>query len=168
MGLFNKFPYTNFHEVNTDWIVKEVRAVSEQVLSLDSKLTEIQDDVNSQLQNINATIAQKASDEVKRLVDEGRFDELITPALEQLGKDLQDKTQYLNTLANKSILIIGDSNSDESFTQDGNVSKHWTTELKNILSSNAKGNGVTVVNRSKAGSKMDYAKTILTEINATT
>lgn len=167
MGLFNKFPYTNFHEVNTDWIIKEVKAVGEQVASLDNKVTKIQDDVNNQLQSINATIAQKASEEVKRLVNEGRFDALITPALEKLGKDLQDKTQYLNTLADKSILIIGDSNSDESFTQDGNVSKHWTTELKNILSSKAKDNGVTVVNRSKAGSKMDYAKTILTEINAT-
>lgn len=167
MGLFNKFPYTNFHEVNTDWIIKEVKAVGEQVASLDNKVTKIQDDVSTQLQSINDTIAQKASEEVKRLVNEGRFDELITPALEQLGKDLQDKTQYLNTLADKSILIIGDSNSDESFTQNGNVSKHWTTELKNILSSKAKGNGVTVVNRSKAGSKMEYAKTILTEINAT-
>lgn len=167
MGLFNKFPYTNFHEVNTDWIIKEVKAVGEQVASLDNKVTKIQDDVNNQLQSINDTIAQKASEEVKRLVNEGRFDALITPALEKLGKDLQDKTQYLNTLADKSILIIGDSNSDESFTQDGNVSKHWTTELKNILSSKAKDNGVTVVNRSKAGSKMEYAKTILTEINAT-
>lgn len=167
MGLFNKFPYTNFHEVNTDWIIKEVKAVGEQVASLDNKVTKIQDDVNSQLQSINATIAQKASEEVERLVNEGRFDALITPALEKLGKDLQDKTQYLNTLADKSILIIGDSNSDESFTQNGNVSKHWTTELKNILSSKAKDNGVTVVNRSEAGSKMDYAKTILTEINAT-
>lgn len=195
MGLFNKFPYTNFHEVNTDWIIKEVKTVGEQVASLNKKVTEdmlalskqvtkIQEDVNNQLQGIDATIAQKASEEVERLVNEGRFDALITPALEQLSKDLQDKinsattvsnkalvntnkTQYLNTLANKSILIIGDSNSDESFTQNGNVTKHWTTELKNILSSKASGNGATVVNRSKAGSKMDYAKTILTEINAT-
>lgn len=194
-GLFNKFPFTNFHEVNTDWIVREVKAVGEQLTALDSKITAdmlalakqvkaIQDDVNTKLEGIEATIAQKAAEEVERLVNEGRFDELIAPALEQLSKDLQDdignantiagkalantnKTQYLNTLANKSILIIGDSNSDESFTQNGNITKHWTSELKNILSSKASGNSTTVVNRSKAGSAMEYAKTILTEINAT-
>lgn len=195
MGLFNRFPYTNFHEVNTDWIISEVKKVGEQIDSLDKKVTEdmlalskqvtkIQEDVNNQLEGIDATIAQKASEEVQRLVDEGRFDELITPALEQLSKDLQDKinnantvsnkalantnkTQYLNRLANKSILIIGDSNSDESYTGSGKITKHWTTELKKILDSKATGNGTTITNTSKAGSKMEYAITTLTEINKT-
>lgn len=195
-GLFNKFPFTNFHEVNTDWIVREVKAVGEQLTALDTKITAdmlalakqvkaIQDDVNTKLEGIEATIAQKAAEEVERLVNEGRFDELITPALEQLSKDLQDKinsantisgkalantnkTQYLNTLANKSILIIGDSNSDESYNGGGKITKHWTTELKNIINSKASGNSTTIVNNSKAGSKMSYAISTLTEINKTT
>ena len=196
MGLWNKFPFTNFHEVNTDWIISEVKTVGEQISSLDKKVTadmlalskqvtKIQEDVNNQLEGIDATIAQKASEEVQRLVNEGRFDELITPALEQLSKDLRDdiasaknisskalvntnKTQYLNTLANKSILIIGDSNSDETYTGSGKITKHWTTELKNIINSKASGNSTTIVNNSKAGSKMTYAIDTLTAINKTT
>lgn len=196
MGLFNRFPYTNFHEVNTDWIIKEVKSIGEQMSSLDKKVTEdvlalskqitkIREDVNNQLEGIDATIAQKASEEVQRLVNEGRFDELITPALEQLSKDLQDKIdsattvsnkalvntnkiQYLNTLANKNILIIGDSNSDETYTGSGKITKHWTTELKNIINSKASGNSTTIVNNSKAGSKMTYAIDTLTAINKTT
>lgn len=196
MGLFNGFPYTNFHEVNTDWIIKEIKSIGEQMSSLDKKVTEdvlalskqitkIREDVNNQLEGIDATIAQKASEEVQRLVNEGRFDELITPALEQLSKDLQDKInqattisnralvntnkiQYLNTLATKNILIIGDSNSDETYTGNGKITKHWTTELKNIIKSEASGNDTTIVNRSKAGSKMSYAISTLTEINKTT
>lgn len=196
MGLFNKFPYTNFHEVNTDWIINEVKTVGEQVTSLNKKVTEdmlalskqvtkVQEDVNNKLQGIDATIAQKASEEVQRLVEAGRFDALITPALEQLSKDLQadiasakdisnkalvntNKTQYLNRLANKSILIIGDSNSDENYTSaHGTLTTHWTTELKKIITSRASGNGTTITNKSKSGSKMTYAKEQLTAINTT-
>ena len=195
MGLWNKFPFTNFHEVNTDWIISEVKNVltrmdtledktEADLLALAKQIVGIQEDVDGKLNNIDATIAQKAAEEVRRLVEEGRFDELITPALEQLSKDLRNdiasakdvsnkalvntnKTKYLNTLANKSILIIGDSNSDETYTGSGKITKHWTTELKNIINSEASGNSTTIVNNSKAGSKMSYAISTLTEINKT-
>lgn len=198
MGLWNKFPFTNFHEVNTDWIISEVKNVLKRMDTLEDKteadllalakqIVGIQEDVDVKLNNIDATIAQKAAEEVQRLVEEGRFDELITPALEQLSKDLRgeidaattaasralvntNKTQYLDTLAGKRILIIGDSNSDESFTGSagaGNIHKHWTSELTNLLNAKASGNGISVTNRSMAGKPMSYATEILTEINAT-
>lgn len=199
MGLWNKFPFTNFHEVNTDWIISEVKNVLKRMDTLEDKteadllalakqIVGIQEDVDGKLNNINATIAQKASEEIQRLVEEGRFDALITPALEQLSKELRDdiasakdesskalantnKTQYLNTLANKGILIIGDSNSDENFTGSGgagNIHKHWTSELKNLLNARAFGNSISVTNESKAGEPMSYATEVLTKINATT
>lgn len=31
MGLFNNFPYTNFHELNLDWLVKKVKEISSQI-----------------------------------------------------------------------------------------------------------------------------------------
>lgn len=195
MGLWNKFPFTNFHEVNTDWIISEVKNVLERMDTLEDKteadllalakqIVGIQEDVNGKLHNINTTIAQKAAEEVRRLVEAGEFDELIIPALEQLSKDLQekidaanttanralvntDKTRYLDTLAGKSILIIGDSNSDESYNGSGKITKHWTSELKKIIQSQASGNNITIVNNSKAGMKMGYAIETLTTINKT-
>jgi lysophospholipase L1-like esterase len=195
-GLFNRFPFTNFHEVNTDWIIREVKGVGDKLTSLDDKITAdmlalakqitgIQQDVNTRLDGIEATIAAKAAEEVQKLVEEGRFDELITPALDQLSKDLQDdialathnaqearevvnKTRYLNRLENKSILIIGDSNSDENYTSSaGTLTTHWTTEFKNLITSKAPANGTTITNNSKSGSRMVYAKEQLTTINAT-
>lgn len=195
MGLWNKFPFTNFHEVNTDWIISEVKNVLKRMDTLEDKteadllalakqIVGIQEDVDGKLNNIDATIAQKAAEEVQRLVEEGRFDELITPALEQLSRDLQEKidaantaasnalvntnkTRYLDTLAGKSILIIGDSNSDESYNGSGKITKHWTSELKKIIQSKASGNNITIVNNSKAGMKMAYAIETLTTINKT-
>ena len=29
MGLFNNFPYTNFHEMNLDWIIKQINDLTE-------------------------------------------------------------------------------------------------------------------------------------------
>lgn len=195
-GLFNRFPFTNFHEVNTDWIIREVKAVGDKLTELNDKITAdmlalakqvtgIQQDVNTKLDGINATIAKTAAEEVERLINEGRFDELITPALDQLSKDLQQDIQdaknqaasanigsarlsYLNRLRNKSILILGDSNSDENYTSSaGTLTTHWTTELKKLLTSKASGNGTTVTNTSKSGSRMVFAKEQLTTINAT-
>lgn len=197
MGLWNKYPFTNFHEVNTDWIVREVRELKEAVqstktelesdmLALAKQVTNIQNDVNSKLDDINSTIAQAAAEEVQKLVAGGAFDELITPALDQLTQDLQDdiasarsmaqtalvnatRINYLNRLYQKKILIIGDSNSDESYTSSaGTLTTHWTTEFKNLIQSKASGNGIQVTNNSKSGARMTYAKEQLTAINATT
>ena len=71
MGLWNKFPFTNFHEVNTDWIISEVKNVLKRMDTLEDKteadllalakqIVGIQEDVDGKLNNIDATIAQKA------------------------------------------------------------------------------------------------------------
>lgn len=53
MGLFENFPYTNFHELNLDWIVKTVKDVSEK------------------LDYVNATIADDVQKYVEILYKQG-------------------------------------------------------------------------------------------------
>ena len=36
MGMFDHFPYTNFHELNLDWIISAVKELLIEVDSLDS------------------------------------------------------------------------------------------------------------------------------------
>lgn len=38
MGLFENFPYTNFHELNLDWIVKTMKALDEKVDSIEDRI----------------------------------------------------------------------------------------------------------------------------------
>lgn len=49
MGFFNNFPYTNFHELNTDWIVQVVKKISESYpedfKKLSAKFDELSKDV---------------------------------------------------------------------------------------------------------------------------
>lgn len=35
MGIFNKYPYTDFHELNLDWVIKTCKEVSDKVELLD-------------------------------------------------------------------------------------------------------------------------------------
>lgn len=37
MGIFEHFPYTNFHNLNLDWLIKTVKSNSEDIEKLDSK-----------------------------------------------------------------------------------------------------------------------------------
>lgn len=38
MGLFEQFPYTNFHELNLDWIIKEIKDLNEKVDSIEDRI----------------------------------------------------------------------------------------------------------------------------------
>jgi uncharacterized small protein (DUF1192 family) len=38
MGLFENFPYTNFHELNLDWIVNTMKALDEKVDSIEDRI----------------------------------------------------------------------------------------------------------------------------------
>lgn len=38
MGLFENFPYTNFHELNLDWIIKTMKALDEKVNSIEDRI----------------------------------------------------------------------------------------------------------------------------------
>ena len=38
MGLFENFPYTNFHELNLDWVIKTMKALDEKVNSIEDRI----------------------------------------------------------------------------------------------------------------------------------
>lgn len=41
MGVFEQFPYTNFHELNLDWIIKQVKQFQISLDNINGKITEI-------------------------------------------------------------------------------------------------------------------------------
>ncbi|MBQ0167472.1 MAG: hypothetical protein KBT02_10245 [Treponema sp.] len=67
MGLFNnQFPYSNFHELNLDWVISELKA-------LDEKVNSIKDTI---------------SGEIKAYVDE-RFAELLNGRIAEVERDVR-------------------------------------------------------------------------------
>lgn len=49
MGLFEQFPYTNFHELNLDWLLKNQKTVLQELQNIDTHIAQI---VNDYLQNV--------------------------------------------------------------------------------------------------------------------
>lgn len=52
MSIFNEFPYTNFHEINLDWLIKAVKEATETVTEFTANWEDkVKDDVNEWLDN---------------------------------------------------------------------------------------------------------------------
>ena len=71
MGLFDKFPYTNFHELNLDWIIKALKDLDHKVDNLQATITEeakkyidqrIQEFVEGPLKDMQADITRLESE----------------------------------------------------------------------------------------------------------
>lgn len=41
MGAFEQFPYTNFHELNLDWIIKQVKQFQNSLDNISGQITDI-------------------------------------------------------------------------------------------------------------------------------
>ena len=41
MGLFEILPYTNYHELNSEWIIKKVQEMQEQMKNFDEFFSEL-------------------------------------------------------------------------------------------------------------------------------
>ena len=68
MGLFNHFPHTNFHELNLDWIIREVKRLSdgvgsflEQVEEFNRRLTSVEGEVGA-LPEVAAQAGKEAAE----------------------------------------------------------------------------------------------------------
>ncbi len=141
--MFHEYPYSNFHELNADWLINQVK------------------DTQTKLEHVNETIKSETEKQVTELFESGAFDTKIDELIGGVNTRLES-VNYLDTLKNKKVLIIGDSNSDENWGSQ--LKKHWVTELRE-LTKNIE--GFSIVNRSKGGEKFDYATTIINEENTT-
>ena len=67
MGLFDRFPYTNFHELNLDWIIGKIRSVDtakEETEAIRDATAEIRDetaDLKTEAQASADSAAQQAA-----------------------------------------------------------------------------------------------------------
>ena len=46
---WNQFPYTDFHELNLDWVIKKLRALGIHVDELEEHLTQFEGDIQGQI-----------------------------------------------------------------------------------------------------------------------
>ena len=125
---FRDFPYTNYHDLNADWLLETIKKDAETTKALAGK---VEDEITK--------IPGQIADEVTKLIDSGKLEEEI----EKINVGLN----YLNVLSNKKILIMGDSISDTNY-----ASRYisWVVPFMNMCKNI---NNCSVTNSSVSGNK---------------
>lgn len=114
MGLFEHFPYTNFHELNLDWIIKEIKDLNEKVDSIEDRiLTQAKDYTDEQVGQLrnefneleNEFVAFKA--EVNQMFNQytakqdkafADFQKLVNANLDLMEQEIRDARAELKTM----------------------------------------------------------------------
>ena len=86
MGVFNNFPYANFHELNADWIIEQVRKVTDDWEEYKTSMDEWKLGVDDELAEFQAWFDNlDVQDEVRTVINEliqsGEFIEITSPQI---------------------------------------------------------------------------------------
>lgn len=80
-----RFPYTNFHELNLDWVIQKIK------------------DFSNKIDNIDGTIKETVADSVQKLVDDGYFQNLVDEDV------LNGVIGKVDLLTDKRVICLADS-----------------------------------------------------------
>lgn len=114
MGLFENFPYTNFHELNLDWIVNTMKALDEKVDSIEDRIynkskaytdeqiailrnefNSLEDEFIAFKADVNKMFADYTAKQDKAFAD---YKALVNAQLALLEQDIRDAKAELQTL----------------------------------------------------------------------
>lgn len=97
MGLFEQFPYTNFHQINLDWFLN---AWSEFQADINNRITEFENNVNSDINSFKTDINSFKTDINNRL---NTFTSQINKAMEDFQNETNQDINAFKTSINSQI-----------------------------------------------------------------
>lgn len=145
MAFWNKFPFTNFHEMNLDWLISTMKdlvngfsnlttEVTSKIKTQDNKIDTFVNDYTTKVNKIPQLIQIETIDIMDRYRADGTFSEII--------ETTYGAVSYLNVLQGKNMVVLGDSlSADRNGVSWVNNLKTMTKGVLNITNyavSNAK------------------------------
>lgn len=114
MGLFEQFPYTNFHELNLDWVLSKLKELDEKVNNIEDrilsqakaytdqevgKLKSNFDDLENEFTSFKADVNQMFNDyTTKQDRAFQQFKDLVNAQLDLMEQEIRDAKAELQTL----------------------------------------------------------------------
>lgn len=114
MGLFEKFPYSNFHELNLDWILAKIKELDEKVDSIEDRIlneanaytdkqiavlqrdfNELEDEFIVFKSDVNAQFAAYTAEQDKAFAD---YQKLVNAQIILLEQEIRDAKAELKTM----------------------------------------------------------------------
>lgn len=139
MGFFNNFPYTNFHEINLDWILNEIgklKTYVEEYTAVNSvgyagiwditkqypkwSIVSNEDSAYLSVENVPSGVAIGNSKYWKQLADLDPRIGAVLNQIETIEQSVSEIEQSVSEIGKKRFIIIGDSYL-EGYSPDGNV-----------------------------------------------
>lgn len=145
MAFWNKFPFTNFHEMNLDWLISTMKdlvngfsnlttEVTSKIKTQDNKIDTFVNDYTTKVNKIPQLVQIETIDIMDRYRADGTFSEII--------ESTYGAVSYLNVLQGKNVVVLGDSlSADRNGVSWVNNLKTMTKGVLNITNyavSNAK------------------------------
>lgn len=141
MGFFDYFPYTNFHELNLNWLLAKIKCLHEKYLLQEATLEQIQEEIK------NLNVPEIVKEQINDMIQSGELTDLFTP----LWKDLYTKNKmfYLGDLyiisetPVNTLPLIG-----SKFAHYNNIIFTWDDQLlqlKNTINNLATNSSASVV-----------------------
>lgn len=77
MGLLEQFPYTNFHEMNLDWMLKNQKQLGGKMESLTNEMESLTNEMDSINDNINDNVKTQVNAIMNKWLSDGTIEELV-------------------------------------------------------------------------------------------
>ena len=132
-NFFNKYPYTDFHELNLDWILSKMRELEEKVANIkedilalakaytDEQCAILQGNIDTLAADVN-NFKIVINDKVDRLNAE------VVARLDDLDQDVLDLYQYIDNQ-----IVISNARTDQAIINaKDDIYEHMMTELGKI------------------------------------
>lgn len=103
MGLWEHFPYTNFHGLNLDWVLEKIKELQDRIEDLEKRIEdlkkEILDEVDQKLQEFEEKLLQEVQEKLDALKQE--LTELIDQKIIEAVTEINNKISTLETKVDK-------------------------------------------------------------------
>lgn len=101
MGLFEQFPYTNFHEMNLDWLLQEWLKLSHDFTTISEAFTDLQTFVNNYFDNLD--LQEEVNNKLNQMFAEGQLTDVLLQAISvyegQFEQELNAMSSRIDAIA---------------------------------------------------------------------